>query len=239
MNRRIAATERWGVREILARADELADRAIALWPSPLRGVGRAERNRDWQLAHQVLAALPHGTWTSYGDLAAFLGSGAQAVGNHLANTPGVVNAYRVLTSEGKVSDGFRWATPQDAGSDDVRARLAADGVRFTITGAADPAQQLTAEDLAALLAGTHDDGRTARTPRSKEPRERQERRPAPNGSSAGSPPTTHPRRSKRSARSSPTGRRWAAGSATARDTSPRARTSCSARRAAPAAASGR
>jgi alkylated DNA nucleotide flippase Atl1 len=157
MNRRIAATERWGVREILARADELADRAIALWPAPLRGVGRAERSRDWQLAHQVLAALPHGTWTSYGDLAAFLGSGAQAVGNHLANTPGVVHAYRVLTSEGKVSDGFRWATPQDAGSDDVRARLAADGIRFTATGAADPAQRLTADDLAALLVGTDDE----------------------------------------------------------------------------------
>ncbi|MFE0448303.1 GmrSD restriction endonuclease domain-containing protein [Streptomyces fungicidicus] len=157
MNRRIAATERWGVREILARADELADRAIILWPAPLRGVGRAERSRDWQLAHQVLAALPHGTWTSYGDLAAFLGSGAQAVGNHLANTPGVANAYRVLTSEGKISDGFRWAAPQDTGSDDVRARLAADGVRFTATGAADPAQRLTADDLAALLAGTDDD----------------------------------------------------------------------------------
>ncbi|MEU5092058.1 DUF262 domain-containing protein [Streptomyces sp. NPDC021356] len=157
MNRRIADTERWGAKEIRARADELADRAIALWPAPLRGVGRAERSRDWQLAHQVLAALPHGTWTSYGELAAFLGSGAQAVGNHLANTPGVAYAYRVLTSEGKVSDGFRWAAPQETGNDDVRARLTADGVRFTATGAADPAQRLTADDLAALLAGTDDD----------------------------------------------------------------------------------
>ncbi|MBZ6136476.1 MULTISPECIES: DUF262 domain-containing protein [Streptomyces] len=157
MNRRIAATERWGAREILARADELADRAIALWPAPLGGVGRAERSRDWQLSHQVLAALPHGTWTAYGDLAAFLGSGAQAVGNHLANTPGVAHAYRVLTSEGKVSDGFRWAAPQDAGSGDVRALLTADGVRFTASGSADPAQRLTADDLAALLAGTDDD----------------------------------------------------------------------------------
>ncbi|MDK1476879.1 DUF262 domain-containing protein [Streptomyces sp. 549] len=157
LNRRIAATEGWGVREILGRADELADRAIALWPAPLRGVGRAERSRDWQLAHQVLATLPHGTWTSYGDLAAFLGSGAQAVGNHLANTPNVAKAYRVLTSEGKVSDGFRWATPQDAEGDDVRGRLAADGVRLTAAGAADPTQRLTADDLAALLAGTDDD----------------------------------------------------------------------------------
>ncbi|MEU6019745.1 DUF1524 domain-containing protein [Streptomyces sp. NPDC047515] len=154
MNRRIAATERWGAAEILARADELADRAIALWPAPLHGVGRAERSRDWHLAHQLLAALPHGTWTSYGDLAAFLGSGAQAVGNHLAGTPGVANAYRVLTSEGKVSEGFRW-TPVDEGGD-VRSRLIADGVRFTVNGAADPAQRLSTDDLALLVAEDDD-----------------------------------------------------------------------------------
>lgn len=148
MNRRIAATERWGAKEILARADDLADRAIRMWPAPLSGVGRAERSRDWRLAHQVLAALPHGTWTSYGDLAAFIGSGAQAVGVHLANAEGVVNAYRVLNADGKIADGFRW-TGQDGG--DVRARLSADGIHFTITGAADPAQRLTVDDLALLL----------------------------------------------------------------------------------------
>ncbi|MET7688375.1 DUF262 domain-containing protein [Streptomyces sp. NPDC005483] len=154
MNRRIAATERWGAKEIFARADELADRAVALWPAPLRGVGRAERSRDWQLAHQVLAALPHGSWTSYGDLAAFLGSGAQAVGNHLAGTPGVANAYRVLTSEGRVSEGFRWTSDDEGG--DVRSRLTADGIRFTVTGSADPVQRLTADDLALLVAEDDD-----------------------------------------------------------------------------------
>ncbi|MFJ8779208.1 DUF1524 domain-containing protein, partial [Streptomyces sp. NPDC102476] len=156
MNRRIAATERWGAKEILARADELTDRAVALWPAPLRGVGRAERSRDWHLAHQVLAALPHGMWTSYGDLAAFLGSGAQAVGNHLAGTPGVANAYRVLTSEGRVSEGFRWTSEDEGG--DVRSRLTADGIRFTATGSADPVQRLTADDLALLV--TEDDDQT-------------------------------------------------------------------------------
>ncbi|MFJ2510831.1 DUF262 domain-containing protein [Streptomyces griseoviridis] len=154
MNRRIAATERWGAREILARADDLAERAIALWPAPLAGIRRAERSRDWHLAHQVLAALPHGTWTSYGDLAAFLGSGAQAVGNHLADTPGVANAYRVLTSDGKISDGFRWTSPADGG--DVRARLGADGIRFTANGAADPAQRITGDELALLLVDLDD-----------------------------------------------------------------------------------
>lgn len=37
MNRRIAATESWGAKEILARADELAARAIGLWPAPFVG----------------------------------------------------------------------------------------------------------------------------------------------------------------------------------------------------------
>ncbi|MEU9315777.1 DUF262 domain-containing protein [Streptomyces sp. NPDC048295] len=148
MNRRIAATERWGAEEILARADDLADRAIRMWPAPLRNAGRAERSRDWRLAHQVLAALPHGTWTSYGDLAAFIGSGAQAVGVHLANTEGVANAYRVLNADGKIADGFRW-TGSDGG--DVRARLSADGIDFTVTGAADSAQRLNVDDLSLLL----------------------------------------------------------------------------------------
>ncbi|MEU8509066.1 DUF262 domain-containing protein [Streptomyces brevispora] len=154
MNRRIAATGRWGSAEILARADDLADRAIGLWPAPLRGVGRAERSRDWSLAHQVLAALPHGTWTSYGDLAAYIGSGPQAVGNHLAKADGVANAYRVLNADGKVADGFRW-TGQDHG--DVRVRLGADGIHFTATGAADAAQRLTSRDLALLVVGTEEE----------------------------------------------------------------------------------
>ncbi|WP_172386812.1 DUF262 domain-containing protein [Streptomyces sp. MNP-20] len=148
MNRRIADTARWGATEILARADDLADRAILLWPAPLSGVGRAERSRDWSPVHQVLAALPHGTWTSYGDLAAYAGSGAQAVGSHLAKTDGVANAYRVLNADGRVADGFQW-TGQDRG--DVRARLSADGIHFTVSGAADPAQRLTSDDLALLV----------------------------------------------------------------------------------------
>lgn len=162
LNRRIAATDRWGAREILARADELADRAVQLWPAPLRGVGRAERGRDWGLAHQALAALPHGTWTSYGDVAALLGSSAQAVGQHLSQPTGIIHAYRVLTSEGRIADGFRW--PAGYTGPDVRARLAADGVLFTVTGAADPAQRLTPDDLATVVAGEGDeDGGTAVT----------------------------------------------------------------------------
>jgi hypothetical protein len=40
MNREIAQTKRWGRAEILARCDRLADRAIEIWPGPLRWTGR-------------------------------------------------------------------------------------------------------------------------------------------------------------------------------------------------------
>ena len=65
MNNPIAAQDRWGPKEILARADDLADRAIALWPGPDESVRGQAPGRDWQLLHQAVAALPSGTWTSY------------------------------------------------------------------------------------------------------------------------------------------------------------------------------
>lgn len=148
MNRRIAEATRWGMSEILARADDLTDRATALWPAPVEGSHKVERGRDWALLHQALLVMPAGTWTTYGDLATLVGSHPRPIGAHLANTPGVVNAYRVLGHGGRVSDTFRWAG-EDRG--DVLTVLRADGVTFNEQGAADPAQRLTARDLADLL----------------------------------------------------------------------------------------
>ncbi|WP_433456591.1 GmrSD restriction endonuclease domain-containing protein (plasmid) [Streptomyces sp. CA-142005] len=149
MNRRIAGTDRWGATEILTRADELADRVIDLWPAPVEGVSRVERGRDWGQLHQALAALPDGTWTTYGDLAALIGSSAGAVGTHLLATPGLLNAHRVLTYDGRIVEGFQWADGHDRG--DVRALLEAEGVEFAANDSALPAQRLDAEDLVVLL----------------------------------------------------------------------------------------
>ncbi|MEU9448074.1 DUF262 domain-containing protein [Streptomyces sp. NPDC048277] len=159
MNRRIAATERWGAAEIHARADELADLAIQLWPGPLAGVRRVERGRDWGQLHQVLAMMKDGTWTTYGALAALIGSSAQAVGTHLLNTSGVPNPHRVLNVEGRIAEGFRWADGRDA--DDARELLRSEGVRFMPSGAADPAQRLLADDLVLLLDGEEPSGSAA------------------------------------------------------------------------------
>ncbi|GLZ43769.1 DUF262 domain-containing protein [Actinokineospora sp. NBRC 105648] len=148
MNRRIADAERWGAAEILRRADDLADRAVALWPGPGPGGHHVERGRDWALLHQALAAMPAGAWTTYGEVAVLIGSHPRPVGAHLANTPGVANAHRVLGHDGRVSETFRWA---GADRGDVVAVLRADGITVDERGVADPAQRLSARDLADLV----------------------------------------------------------------------------------------
>jgi alkylated DNA nucleotide flippase Atl1 len=148
-NRRIAAKDRWGAAEILERADELTKWAVALWPAPLPNAAPVERRRDWSLLHQALAALPDGTWTTYGNLAALIGSHAVAVGQHLANNARLPNAYRVLTAEGAVSSQFQWPDPTD--TRDVGQVLREAGVIFDEHGVADSSQQLSVQDLVALV----------------------------------------------------------------------------------------
>jgi len=149
LNRTITPTGRWGRAEILARADDLAERAIELWPAPAPGVEEPAGGRDWSRLHAALAALPFATWTSYMDLAQLIGPHQVPVGQHLASTPGVLNAYRVLKSDGRVSADFRWTDLND--HRDVHDVLAADGVRFDADQRADQAERLRADDLAALI----------------------------------------------------------------------------------------
>ncbi|MFC7380630.1 GmrSD restriction endonuclease domain-containing protein [Sphaerisporangium rhizosphaerae] len=147
MNQRIAKHEQWGKAEIQSRADELAARAIEIWPSPL-DLGPVGPSRDWTLLHSALAALPAGTWTTYGDLAELIGSHAVPVGVHLSASE-VLNAHRVLTANGQVSKGFHWADEND--DRDVHEVLSAEGIRLDEAGRADPAQRISARELAELL----------------------------------------------------------------------------------------
>ncbi|WP_062428455.1 GmrSD restriction endonuclease domain-containing protein [Herbidospora daliensis] len=148
MNQEIAANPTWGEPEIRARAGLLADRAIEIWPGPEKTDRGSAASRDWTLLHRALAALPPGTWTSYSDLAELIGSHAVPVGVHLGSTT-VLNAHRVLTKAGQVSEGFRWPDPAD--TRDVTALLAAEGVPLDAAGRADPARHLTARELAELV----------------------------------------------------------------------------------------
>jgi alkylated DNA nucleotide flippase Atl1 len=149
MNREIADAARWGKAQILARAEALAERCVALWPAPLPGGSDLEdERRTWVQLRRVLAELPTGSWTTFGDLATVIGSNPAGVGTYMASRPGLENAHRVLTSEGTVSPSFRWP---DGRAETPRAVLETEGVTFSDGGAADPAQRLTAESLARFL----------------------------------------------------------------------------------------
>lgn len=150
MNQEIAGRERWGRAEILDRAAGLADRAVRLWPGPVAGtVPGDDEWSGWKELRAALLAMPAGTWTTYGDVAALIGTHAVPVGQHLASKAGLHGAYRVLTADGRVSAGFRWPDGQESG--DARTRLEAEGVPFDDAGRARRSHRLTTADLAALL----------------------------------------------------------------------------------------
>ncbi|HEY6786299.1 MAG TPA: MGMT family protein [Trebonia sp.] len=75
--------------------------AIRIWPGPLPGATVEPSHLDWSQVNAVIAAIPRGRWTTYGDLAQPGGTAAMPVGQHIVNTPGLGNAYRVLGSDGK------------------------------------------------------------------------------------------------------------------------------------------
>lgn len=150
MNQAIAAQERWGREQILARAEELGERAVRLWPGPLEDVVHTDQEwAGWRELREVLLAMPSGTWTSYGDIAALIGTHAVSVGNYLSSKAGVHGAYRVLTADGRISSGFRWTDEQHSG--DPRDLLASEGVTFEAAGRAVRSQRLTTVDLGLLL----------------------------------------------------------------------------------------
>ena len=149
LNRAIVPAGKWGRAEISARADELAERAIAIWPAPLPGVEEPSEGRDWSRLHAALAALPNGAWTTYTDLAELIGSHQVPVGQHIATNAAILNGHRVLNADRQVAAGFHWSDPAD--DRDVYEVLRADGVRFDSNKRADESQRLKADALADLI----------------------------------------------------------------------------------------
>ena len=145
MTRQIAGNETWGPLEIKARADQLADRAITIWPGPTGGT--SEASDIWRTVRQLLVALPEGTWTTYGDIAAVTGHHPVPLGQFLAGST-LPNAWRVLTASGRFSESFHW---NDDRPETPRSVMEAEGVHFDESGVADASRRLRATDLAELL----------------------------------------------------------------------------------------
>ncbi|MDR6415568.1 DUF4268 domain-containing protein [Pseudarthrobacter sulfonivorans] len=147
MNQAIAAHAKWGIDEINARSAELAEKIIELWPGPdesITAVGDEPSALRSQVA-AIVAEIPAGRWSTYGDVAIVAGTWAQPLAAIVATFP-MANAWRVLQSGGTISPGFRWTEP--GRDDDPRSVLEEEGLRFDAEGHADPEQFIGAEELA-------------------------------------------------------------------------------------------
>lgn len=163
LNKAIAKEDRWTTQEILARGAQLAEKIIELWPGPderLLGetpLGGSELRTS---VASVVAGIPAGKWTSYGEVAVVVGSHPVPVGSALSTYP-MPNAWRVLQSGGTVSPQFRWLEP--ARDEDPKEYLEREGLRFDEANRADPDQFLSAAELAEI-AGLDVGARDAQDP---------------------------------------------------------------------------
>lgn len=142
--------ESWGPEQIEERAQLLTQQIITTWPGPLEAeVLPLDLSPLWSKVHTIVSSIPAGHWASYGDVAAAAGTNAQSIGNRLAEHP-VLNAHRVLRTDGSISDGFRWLNAEETRS--PKEVLESEGVEFTSSNRANPQQRLTPEELLAFFA---------------------------------------------------------------------------------------
>jgi alkylated DNA nucleotide flippase Atl1 len=127
----------------------LADSANALWSAPISGVVTARSGFDWTRVDEVVAVLPSGSWTSYGDLAELAGTAAQPTANHVARDSSVKLAYRVLNSDGSISFNFHWHDSSD--HRDPMELLVGEGVESDQQNRASQVQRLGPAQLEALM----------------------------------------------------------------------------------------
>jgi len=105
--------------------------------------------RDWTNLHEILDMIRPGEWTTYGELAAVVGTHPNPLGQHLAKCTECHNAWRVLGADGKPRPNFSWSDPTDRRT--CREALEEEGIPFNSAGAADPAHRLAAPELRARL----------------------------------------------------------------------------------------
>ena len=150
LSRDIAKHPTWGRPQILARADDLANRIIANWIPPVAVRDRITTDARWSLVDQAIDSVPPGSWTTYGALAAIAGSHPVPVGQYVASRNQGA-AWRVLKGDGSVAAGFRWSDDSRFAGMDAREVLELEGVTFSDSGRADPSTRISATELADSL----------------------------------------------------------------------------------------
>lgn len=159
MNQEVAGHEAWGAEQIAARGADLAGKVIALWPGPdesVVGTAAEEPSAMRSLVASIVAEIPAGRWTSYGEVALVAGSYPQPVAAIITSNQ-MQGAWRVLQTGGKISPGFRWSDP--ARTEDPRAYLESEGLEFDGDDHAQPDQFVDAQELATLVGlDVNDDG---------------------------------------------------------------------------------
>jgi Uncharacterized conserved protein len=150
LNAAIAAQERWGRAEIVARGRELAERIIATWVAPSQTTDVVETGATWALVREAVEAIPPGNWTTYGDLAALASTYAQAVAGFVTRGT-LTGAWRVLRAGGFIALGFRWSPNSEHAGRSPYEVLESEGLMFDSDGRADPARRLSSADLADML----------------------------------------------------------------------------------------
>jgi alkylated DNA nucleotide flippase Atl1 len=150
MNRAIASHKTWGAAEITQRGSDLAEKIIDLWPGPdetLAGTEAEEPTSFRRLVALIVAEIPAGRWTSYGEVALVAGSYPQPVAAVITSHH-MQAAWRVLQAGGTVSPGFRWLDADR--TEDPRDFLRSEGLSFGPDDHADVRQFISAEELARL-----------------------------------------------------------------------------------------
>ena len=150
MNKEIAEHDAWSLGQITTRGAALAEKIIALWPGPdeaLTDADDEEPSETRRLVASIVAEIPAGRWTSYGEVALVAGTYPQPVAA-IITTHLMQGAWRVLQTGGTISPGFRWLDPLR--TEDPRTYLEAEGLRFDPDGHASADQFIDARELAAL-----------------------------------------------------------------------------------------
>lgn len=103
---------------------------------------------DWTELHDLLAAIPKGRWTTYGDLAELVGTAPQPLGQHVTRCTECPKAWRILGGDGRPREGFRWSSSER--TDTQQDALSAEGIQF-LNGIAALDQRINGDELGSLI----------------------------------------------------------------------------------------